>query len=236
MNNNNMYDEIFASEEADSRTEASVVGLLVRLILAITTAGFAWVYGHGLLSWLLPLFWAQVFTTIIYVFGIDFMAFEWPRLVQKQNATTSKQIGLADTGWKVSTAMSVIVTGVFTLLVFSEFVTLEGRLEQLVNILALAIGIGMPIFQGVWYMRYENASHSTIEAKQAANLRAMKNKANFTIKSEHEAARLGRAVENVRRQLPVTTTAEAEHIAGDYFDSSVYHRENGANPTREEAK
>ena len=219
--NDNKYDDFFSDTEESSRTEAFSVGLVLRIILAVTTAGFAFVYGSGLLNWLLPDFLARVATTAVYLFGIDFMAFEWPRLAQK-NATTEKQIGIADTGWKVSTAMSVAVTLVFTLLVFSDFITVEGQLADAVNILALVVGIGMPIFQGVWYMRYENASIRSIESRQRAQHGAMKNFAQFTIVKEHERERLGRLVDGVRQQLPNVTRREAAAMQDDYFNSSIY--------------
>lgn len=219
--NDNKYNDFFSDSEEGSRTESFSVGMILRIILAVTTAGFAFVYGAGLLNWLLPDFLARVATTAVYLFGIDFMAYEWPRL-GRVNATTEKQIGIADTGWKVSTTLSVIVTLVFTLLVFGEFINVEGQLKDAVDILALVVGIGMPIFQGVWYMRYENASIKSIEARQRAQHGAMKNFAKFTIVQEHEQERLGRLVDGVRKSLPGVARVEAGAMEEDYFNSSIY--------------
>lgn len=217
------FNEMFGASEEKSRVEADSVGLLLRIILAVTTGGFAYMYGYEMLTWLLPEMYAKIGTTLIYMFGIDFMAFEWPRL-KRNNAQTEKQIDIADMGWKVSTIMSVVVTLVFTVLVFGEFVTLEGKLKEFIDILAIAVAIGMPIFQGVWYMRYENNGIKSVEALQDAKLRAMRNTAQYAIRDEHERSRLGRTVEGAKKKMPGVTADEADAMVDDYFDSQTYTR------------
>lgn len=231
QHNYDEFDELFDFESADSETERGAVGIILRIVLAVTTAGFAYLYGYELLTWAVDEFYARIGTTIIYVLCIDFMAFEWPRLAEK-NATTEKQIGIATHGWMVSVGMSVLVTFVFTTLVFSEFVNLDGQLGDLVDLFSWLVGIGAVTFQAVWYMRYENNGVKSVQARQKAASRARRNVSAATIQAQHEKQRLGRTLRGVAQRLPGISQEEADRLADDYFRRNTYGRGDEAPEAR----
>ena len=88
FNLEDLYDD-----NSGQRDGATAVDFVIRALLAVTTAGFFFVYAGNLFQWLVGSL-SPYLSAVVGVFSIDFLAWYWDVLRQR-NATTHTQLAVA---------------------------------------------------------------------------------------------------------------------------------------------
>jgi hypothetical protein len=141
-----MMNDFFNLEDLDDKTGSNhgggIVGWLVRLLLAVTTAGFFFEYGDQLFAWLVGMEYSAWTAALVGTLAIDGLAAAWPRL-REGHASTTVQMTAASIGTGINMAISVLITVIFIVLRTSwvSLTAADGSLTAAgwaVNLLGLA--------------------------------------------------------------------------------------------------
>jgi len=222
---NDMFnlDNIFDSDGDGNRDLAGVFGVLLRIVLAITTAGFFYVYTPNLFGWLVGYEYAGYMSALVGVFVIDVAAFMWDR-IRRVSATTQTQIDTAKWITIGDIVLSATVTIVFFILStnFIELYDTNGQLNMIgtvVNLLGLAIGTLAIAGNAVAWAYYEANGSDAREQVNTTQLRAVQSKATFEINKQHAQLQVAKTLEGISQRLPVSTRAAAQQNEDRFFNT-----------------
>lgn len=233
---NDMFnlENIFDSDGDGNRDLAGVFGVLLRIVLAITTAGFFFVYTPNLFGWLVGYEYAGYMSALIGVFVIDVAAFMWDR-IRRVSATTQTQIDTAKWITIGDIILSAAVTVVFFILStnFIELYGADGQLNMagtVVNLLGLAIGTLAIAGNAVAWAYYEANGSDAREQVNMTQLRAVQSKAAFEINKQHAQLQVAQTLEGIAQRLPNSTRAAAQRNQQRFFDTRFGDIESEALP------
>jgi len=223
-------ENIFDSDGDGNRDLAGVFGVLLRIVLAITTAGFFFVYTPNLFGWLVGYEYAGYMSALIGVFVIDVAAFMWDR-IRRVSATTQTQIDTAKWITIGDIVLSASVTVVFFILStnFIELYGSEGQLNMagtVVNLMGLAIGTLAISGNAVAWAYYEANGSDAREQVNVTQLRAVQSKAAFEINKQHAQLQVAQTLEGIAQRLPTSTRAAAQRNQQRFFDARFGDIEN----------
>ena len=209
MNDKDIFglgDKLF-QEQTNTETVATIIEVTIRVILAMTTAGFFYVFAGDLMTWLTGPMFSPYLTAGIGVFCIDVMAWAWNWL-KERHATTATQMQVAKFGMIADLAMSALITGLFFVLL-TDFVTVidptTGQLNTLgqgINLLGLFAGSFAIVGNGLAYAYYAATGIQSLEAKNKAELRSAQLTGQHIVNKERSGLIITRTLEGIQQQLP----------------------------------
>lgn len=221
-----------------------IVGLIVRLLLALTTAGFFFTYGELLFEWLVGPAYSGWTAALIGTFAIDGMAFVWPRL-RESHATTETQMTAASIGTIGNMTISVLVTVIFIIL-RTTWVTLTDASGELtaagwaINLLGLTVMTLGIAGNGALVAYYEYNSAQARERRSKVSMDALKNRAAYRLLEAQMRMTIERTLQDVSNQLPDVAQRAGQHNSDafirtrySYLDNAPRHDPN--QPQSEEA-
>lgn len=222
--NDNIFNEEDIYQDTDSRNAiAAVFGVIIRLIMAITTGGFFAVYAPALTAWLVGHEYAIWVSAVLGMISIDLMAWLYSYL-RSNHATTTTQMTAAVAGTIGNIGLSAIVTAVFFILQtdFIPTVYADGTLTtagEIVNICGLVIGSLAMAGNGILWAWYQ-ANGIKEKAQLSRNqLRAASLTGAFAIEKENQQLTIARTIENIRGQLPALTANAGKQNAALYLQN-----------------
>jgi len=226
FNLSNVFDD--DQTRRDGRT---ITGVIIRLILALSTAGYFYLFGSELFTWLVGPGLASWVSAAVGAFFIDFMAYQWNRL-RLNDATTGAQIATAKIMTIIDLALSVAITAVFALLV-GGFVEIGADWLSLVRGIGFVVGIGAICGNSASWVYYEANDANSRQALQKASLRAIQNQGQHEINKAQSVMIVERTMRDIQKSLPQHADHAANDNAGRFFDerfTKTAERET-ANPT-----
>lgn len=209
-------------EDAESSNHlSSIFGFLIRLVLAITTAGFFFVYAGNLFAWLVGYVYSPYFSAVVGTFCVDVLAWAWSYLREK-HATTETQISAAKWATVGNAGLSALVTVVFFILL-TDFVAThhsDGTLNNIgliVNMAGLLVGTVAIAGNGMVWVYYQSNSTNSRRNLDNAKLRAARMKGQFAIDQQQNRLVIERTIEQIKAQLPDLANAAGDTNAGQYL-------------------
>ena len=210
FNLNNVFDD--DQTQRDGRT---ITGIVIRLILALSTAGYFYLFGAELFSWLVGPGLAPWVSAAIGAFFIDFMAWKWNQL-RLNDATTGAQIATAKIMTVIDLALSIAITAVFALLV-GGFVEIGVEWLSLIRGIGFVVGVGAICGNSASWAYYEANDAGSRKALQAANLRAIRNQGQHEIDKAQSIMVVERTMRDIQKSLPQHADQAAGQNAGRFF-------------------
>lgn len=220
-----MFDNEEFGNSANGATSlfSTIVGVAIRAFLAVTTAGFFYMYGGDIWSWVLPYPMANYMAALTGIILVDGLAFAWTYL-RRASADTEEQQNYAKLGAWLDMGLSLTVTGVFIILttpllaasVSAEVLTILTNLASWLGII-----VGVVSFAGnglVWHF-FDNASSSSVQQLRTNQLRAMALRAEHTLETERLKLHTNKALSQIREALPQFALAAANKSKDNYLAS-----------------
>jgi hypothetical protein len=220
-------DDLLAGDNSTARTVAGGVGVVIRALLAMTTAGFFWIYGARLFEWAVGYEYGAWLSAAVGVFLLDGMAAIWPRLREKA-ANTSAQMNAAGAGALGCLAASVVVTLVFVILqtTFVATVDAAGQLTavgQVVNITGLVVMTGAIVGNGILIAYYESNGAESRKAQHAAELRALATRGQFEVERGQAQLVIARTLDDIGAAMPTAAQTAGRRNAERYIAGQFGH-------------
>ena len=161
-------DDLFVSDGEASGHGKSVVGVIIRSLLAITTMGFFYLYVGNLFTWIAGEEYSPYISALVGAFAIDYMAFYWDRL-RRSGSTTEAQMTAGKMMTILNLGLSALVTIVFFVLGTDFVATTDasGAMNDVglvVNLLGLLVGIIALAGNGIAWAYFEAQDISAKEA------------------------------------------------------------------------
>ena len=192
---------------------STITGFVIRIFLAVTTAGFFATFGTDLWTWILPPSLASIAAAITGVILIDMLAAVWSFL-NRSGADTKEQEEYSSVAMWFDMILSVLITAVYVILttpLLISSVTAE-TYALLVNLSSwLGIIIGVLAFVGnglLWHMYSTNSSQAT-KQKNTNALRIEAIKAQFQVEFEHMKLETAKTISGIQSQLGSLTDMSA---------------------------
>lgn len=222
QNNNDLfgYEDIFEDNKSKADFEA-LIGVIIRLILAITTGGFFYLFVGDLFNWLAGPLYSPYISAITGVFTIDGLAYFWSKLRQRRG-NTETQLTSATIGTIGNNLLSVLVTIVFIILL-TDFIAIRdanGQLNdigQAVNIAGLLIATIAIGGNGLLWAYYDANTSNVRQALSAAKLTAARFAGTFAIEDRRNRMTIGRTMEELKAALPRLTDDAAARNRAKYL-------------------
>lgn len=227
--NNNLFDLDDIFEDKKSRADLTgVIGVIIRLMLAITTAGFFFEYVGNLFNWVTGAnnLYGPWLSAVTGVFMIDALAYFWSK--QRQTSgNTQNQITTATRGTMGNMGLSVLVTVVFIILQtnFVEIRHSDGGFNDLgtaVNIAGLIIATLAFAGNGILWAYFDSNSFAAIQALRDAALKAARAAGIFAIDERRNKMTIGRTIEQLNADLPRYTTDAAGRARIQYLKENFH--------------
>jgi hypothetical protein len=217
--------DFFNLDELNDRTGSNhaggIVGLLVRLLLALTTAGFFFAYGSQLFAWLVGPEYGAWTAALVGTLAIDGMAFAWPRL-REGHAGTEVQMTAASIGTAGNMGISVLITVIFIVL-RTTWVTLtaaDGSLTAAgwaINLLGLTCMTLAIAGNGALVAYYEYNSAEARNRRARVAMDALRNTAEAQLLRAQMKMTIERTLQDVARQLPDVANRAGEHNSAAFI-------------------
>lgn len=222
MSDNNLFniDDIFDDNKSKADF-AALIGVIIRLVLAVTTGGFFFIYVGELFAWLAGPLYSPYLSAVTGVFCIDGLAYFWSKLRQR-SGNTETQLTAATIGTIGNILISVLVTVVFIILL-TDFVAIydsAGSLNdigQAVNIAGLLIATIAIGGNGVLWAYFDANSAAVRQALSAARLAAARFAGQFAIDDRRNRLEIGRTIEELHAALPRYTNDAARRNRAQYL-------------------
>lgn len=200
---------------------STIIGAVIRAFLAVTTAGFFYIYGGDIWSWVLPYPMANFMAALTGVILVDGMAFAWTYL-RRSSADTEEQQNYSKMGAWLDMALSLTVTGVFIILttpLLAASVSAEvfGVLTNLASWLGIITGVVSFAGNGLIWHFYDNASSRSVQQLMWNRLRAIEIKGKHTIDMERANAHIQKTKAGIRAELPQFTNKSAQQATQHYL-------------------
>ncbi len=218
-----MFSDEFDNNNGANELLSSLLGFIIRIFLAATTAGFFATYAVDIWTWLFPPSIAVFVSALTGVVLIDSLAAGWTYL-RRTSADTEEQQRYAQAGAWMDIALSLLVTAVYVVLttpLLIESVSTE-TFAMLMNFASwLGVIIGVVAFAGnglVWHY-YANASSMSVEQLAKNRLRALARKAEHEIEMERLKMWTSKALAEIRQALPEHTGQAAARARDDYINT-----------------
>lgn len=239
---NDLFNIDDLSDSTGNRHFGGIIGLLVRALLALTTAGFFFTYGSQLFGWLVGPDYAGWVAALIGTFAIDGMAYVWPRL-RESSATTGTQMTAAAIGTIGNMAISLLVTVIFIILRTTWVqltdpagtLTAAGWLVNLTGLACMTIGIAG---NGALIAYYEYNSAQARDRRSQVEMDALKNQAASKLLRAQMELTIRNTLTQVGDQLPDVAQQAGRHNSSAflrdrfaYLDNAPRHDELPTPPT-----
>lgn len=223
-----MFDLDHLEDTAPAEHLASIVGAIVRLLLATTTAGFFYLYGAGLFAWLVGVDYGAWLSAAVGVFLLDGLAYLWPRL-RERSATTAAQMTAGAIGTIADLGASVLVTLLFVVLqtAWVETVDASGQLTTAglaVNIAGLVVMTGGIVGNGLLIAYFEANGAASRRAAHAAELRALTSRGQFEIERNEARLVVSRTLEGIGDAMPTAAERAGRQNAARYLSERFAER------------
>lgn len=208
-------------DKAPAEHLAAIVGAIVRVFLALTTAGFFYIYGGQLFAWLVGPEYGAWLSALTGVFMLDGMAYLWPRLREK-SSTTAAQMTAALIGAIATLGASVLVTVLFVILRTDWIATVDaaGQLTTAglaVNILSLAVMTGGIVGNAILIAYFEGTGAKSRQATHEAQLRALAARGQFEIERGEAELVVRRTLESLGDAMPTAAERAGRQNAARYL-------------------
>lgn len=215
MNGNDFFNLDDLTDRNTSAHFGGIIGVIVRALLALTTAGFFFTYGELLFEWLVGPEYAGWVAALVGTFAIDGMAFVWPRL-RESSATTETQMTAASIGTIGNMAISVLITVIFIILrtTWVSLTTTSGELTAAgwaINLLGLTVMTLGIAGNGALVAYYEYNSAQSRERRGKVQMDALKNQATMKLLQAQMDMTIRRTLQEVGDQLPDVATRAGRH-------------------------
>lgn len=217
--------DFFNLDDLNDRTGSNhaggIVGLLVRALLAVTTAGFFFLYGSLLFEWLVGAEYAAWVAALVGTAAIDGMAFAWPRL-REGHASTDVQMTAASIGTAGNMGISVLITVIFIVLrtTWVSLTAADGSLTAAgwaVNLLGLTCMTLAIAGNGVLVSYYEYNSADARNRRARVTMDAYRNLAEAQLLKAQMKMTVERTLQDVARQLPDVANRAGEHNSAAFI-------------------
>lgn len=200
---------------------STIVGAAIRIFLAVTTAGFFYMYGGDIWSWILPYPMANYMSALTGIILVDGLAFAWTYL-RRSSADTVEQQNYAKVGAWLDMALSLCVTGVFIILttpLLAASVSAE-VLTVLLNLSSwMGIIVGVVAFAGnglIWHF-FDNASASSVKQMNMNARRALAMQSEHTLEMSRLDMLAAKASQRIQAALPQLTDQAANQSRDNYL-------------------
>ena len=205
-------------------------GLLVTLS-ALTSAAFFYRFAGGAFAFLVGDLSPWLAAAVgVLCFEIASLVWAWLRA---NDADTAGQLAVSNiAAWLTmggGLAVTVVYFGLTVDLVASNLDQTANMVLSLIGALLIVAGIAGN-FAAAHVYRINAATHA--EASQNAELRAMQTGAAHTANREATYATLQQTLDEIRRQLPETSTKQGAVNARQFVSERFTVSANGANPTK----
>ena len=223
------YDENFKQSTASKLLE-TLLGIIIRIFLAVTTAGFFANYAADIWTWLLPRTMAANLAAITGVILIDGMAAGWT-YIRRVSADTIEQQQYASLGAVLDMSLSLAVTASFVVMttpLLKQSVSPEIYAVML-NLAAwggIIIGVAAFAGNGVLWHYYAQASSSSLKQLRTNELRAVALQAEHDIESERLKMWTQKTISGIRGELPEQTDSAAQKTASEYINRQFAKTKN----------
>lgn len=215
MNGNDFFNLDDLTDRNTGSHFGGLIGVIVRALLALTTAGFFFTYGELLFEWLVGPEYAGWTAALVGTFAIDGMAFVWPRL-RESSATTETQMTAASIGTVGNMGISVLITVIFIIL-RTTWVSLTDATGTLtaagwaINLLGLTVMTLGIAGNGALVAYYEYNSAQARERRGKVEMDALKNQAAMKLLQAQMDLTIRRTLQEVGDQLPDVATRAGRH-------------------------
>lgn len=202
---------------------STIVGFAIRAFLAVTTAGFFYIYGGDIWSWILPYPMANFMASLTGVILVDGLAFAWTYL-RRSSADTEEQQNYAKVGAWLDMGLSLTVTGVFIILttpLLAQSVSAEvlGVLLNLASWLGIIVGVVAFGGNGIIWHFYDNASSGSVKQLQVNQLRAFARKMEHALEMDRLKMQASKTFQQIQEALPQYTDGAAQQSRDGYLAS-----------------
>ena len=210
------------------QTAATVTAVAIS---ALASFQFFASYSGALLSGLLPEAFLSAAAGLIGVVMLEGAALYWQRSLQ-HDADSQAQVQIARAGYLVSVILSVTVTMLYFVLSSSLVAPYMTEVLPVVNAFAALVLVGIVGFQFTAKMQYSGAATTSVEARQAAELRALQNTARYDVERETTRSDLSEALANIEKALPAASRKQGQQTAEEFLAARYgQHEATPARPT-----
>jgi len=214
-----------------ARAVGVIFGSLLVILSALTSAAFFYQFAGNAFTFLVgdlsP--WLSALVGVL-CFEIASLVWAWLRA---NDADTAGQLAISNiAAWLTmggGLAVTVVYFGLTVDLVASNLDQTANMVLSLIGALLIVAGIAGN-FAAAHVYRINAATHA--EASQNAELRAMQTGAAHTANREATYATLQQTLDEIRRQLPETSTKQGAVNARQFVSERFTVSANGANPTK----
>jgi hypothetical protein len=234
MNDQDLFNDEELYQDSESKNAvASIFGVVIRFIMAITTGGFFAVYAPALSAWLVGDAYAMWVSALLGIVSIDIMAWLYSYL-RSNHASTTTQMKAAAGGTIGNIALSATVTAVFFILQTSFIPTsnADGSLTavgEIINILGLIIGSLAMAGNGILWAWYQANGIKERAQLNANELRAASLTGRFVIEKQKQKLTMARTIEGIQQQLPALTATAGKQNATHYLQSKFGEMDQDGN-------
>lgn len=214
---------------------STIVGVAIRAFLAVTTAGFFYIYGGDIWSWVLPYPAANFMAALTGVVLVDGLAFAWTYL-RRESANTTEQQNYAKIGAWLDMGLSLTVTAVFIilttpLLAASVSAEIFGILTNLASWLGIITGVVSFAGNGLIWHFYDNASASSVKQLNLNTLRALAMQAEHSLEMRRLKMLTTKAADRIQAALPDLTDQAASQETDHYLNARFAALDGRAEPS-----
>jgi len=213
------------------QTAATVLAVFIS---ALASFQFFTTYSGALLAGLVPETFLSVTAGLLGVIMLEGATLYWQYSVQ-EDADSRQQLSIARTGYTVSLITSVTVTALYFLLTSSLVAPYVQEVQHIVNAFAALVLVGIVSFQFTAKVQYGHAATKATKAQQDAQLRALHNSAEFSVKDAATRADLEAALATLNQALPEASRKRGYEGAAQFIASRYGQRSPSPTPQEEHA-
>lgn len=221
MNNDTLFG--LEIERNKNTMVTTVVGLVIRVGMAVTTAGFFYMYAPNIFAWLVGNDFSPYISAAMGAVFIDGLAAVWNHL-RLHDADTDEQLLASQIGVWLNMALTITVTVVFVVLL-TEFIELRnadgsfnniGMLIQLGGILSITVAFAG---NSALWAYYVATSSEAVEAKNTADLLKRLIKGTIDLKKADMTQTISHTLTEIQGKLPDATKQAGQQNAGQYLNT-----------------
>jgi len=183
------------------QTAATVLAVIIS---ALASYQFFATYSGALLAGLVPAQFLSVAAGLLGVVMLELATLYWQYSIQ-HDSDSQAQLAIARSGYTVSLVASVTVTALYFLLTSSLVAPYVAQVQHLINAFAALVLVGIVSFQFVAKVQYSHVATKASQAQQEAQLRALHNSAEFSIKEASTRSDLENALAALQEALPAAS-------------------------------
>ncbi|MCO5189132.1 MAG: hypothetical protein M9918_13195 [Anaerolineae bacterium] len=193
-------DDLFSDDAGSKKHVGALVGLIIRALSTVTTAGFFFVYVANLYTWLVGAELSPYLSAVTGAFLLDFLGWFW-NYAKENLATSEKQTSGAKYASIVDISLSTLVSFVFLILI-TQFIVTGNTLGQAVNLLGLGIAVSAFAFNFVMWAYWESTSAAAVGRAENVKEQTTLEEARRNLRSAHKRAVITETLTDIGNRLP----------------------------------